>query len=187
MIFSKPGYYKCNNYSRGRCRYSQHIRADLLENALFSRFKLDCSESDTLSFDCTPRNTQADDIARANDAVHKLSVRKSRLLEAYLEGDIELSAFSAANKELEAALRRAEAELRPTSVGVKVGRQATIDDASNALSDLSSISAEAKQINTAMRSVIESCIFDKASLSMKVVYRFDVEESQQTAIRGPGR
>lgn len=187
LIFSKPGYYKCNNYSRGRCRYSQHIRADLLENALFSRFKLDCSESDTLSFDCTPRNTQADDIARANDAVHKLSVRKSRLLEAYLEGDIELSAFSAANKELEAALRRAEAELKPTSVGVKVGRQTTIDDASNALSDLSSISAEAKQINTAMRSVIESCIFDKASLSMKVVYRFDVEESQQTAIRGPGR
>lgn len=140
-----------------------------------------------MSFDCTLRNTQADDIARANDAVHKLSVRKSRLLEAYLEGVIELSAFSAANKELEAALRRAEAELKPTSVGVKVGRQATIDDASNALSDLSSISAEAKQINTAMRSVIESCIFDKASLSMKVVYRFDVEESQQTAIRGPGR
>ena len=88
---------------------------------------------------------------------------------------------------MEAALRRAEAKLKPTSVGVKVGRQATIDDASNALSDLSSISAEAKQINTAMRSVIESCIFDKASLSMKVVYRFDVEESQQTAIRGPGR
>ena len=37
LIFAQPHYYKCNNYARGRCRHSQHVRADALEEAKIGR------------------------------------------------------------------------------------------------------------------------------------------------------
>ena len=45
LIFAKPHYYKCNNYARGRCTHSQHIRVDLLEAALLSKLEADAKKA----------------------------------------------------------------------------------------------------------------------------------------------
>ncbi|MCX7615180.1 MAG: recombinase family protein, partial [Clostridiales bacterium] len=39
LVFSKPHYWKCNAYAKGACTCSQHIRDDLLKDAIIKRLQ----------------------------------------------------------------------------------------------------------------------------------------------------
>lgn len=86
LIFAKPHYWKCNNYVRGRCRHSQHIKDDLLRDAIMRRLQLDMDRDD-LMFDIirATDNGQAElaTLKAARDAAQR---KIDRLREAFLSG-----------------------------------------------------------------------------------------------------
>ena len=174
LIFCKPHYYKCNNYAKGRCKHSQHIRADLLEDALLARLEADARTSEHLGYEVTYTNQSGGgDLARLEAAMRQIQTKKSRLQEAYLSGVLELSDFAVAKKELDQSEAHIRQDLddfhaRTDEAAVQRKVQASIKDA---LETLRRPEASLEQKNTAARSIIETCIIDKEASTLSVTYR----------------
>ncbi len=174
LIFSQPHFYKCNNYARGRCRHSQHIRADALEDAIIARLKTDAGSTSPLSCNIIYTNASGGhELTRLETTVRQLRVKRGRLQEAYLAGVLSLEDFSVAKKDIEAAIVQAEAELddlKAKSDGEVVEHRLQ-DAIAHALETLQSTGASLEEKNNAARSVIENCTFDKSTYTLSVTYR----------------
>lgn len=174
LIFSKPHFYKCNNYARGRCTHSQHIRADLLEDAIFARLEADARTSGELGYEITYTNQRGgSDLARLEAALHQIQTKQSRLQDAYLSGVLDLDAFAASKRGLdqsEASIRQELADFHSKTDESAVRRilQSSI---SAALATLRSAEASLEQKNISARSIIETCTFDKSSSTLSITYR----------------
>ena len=174
LIFAQPHYYKCNNYARGRCRHSQHIRADALEDAIIERLKTDAGSTSPLSCNIIYTNASGGyELTRLETTVRQLHVKRGRLQEAYLAGVLNLEDFSVAKKDIEAAISQSEAELedlKAKSDGEVVEHRLQ-DAIAHALETLQSPGASLEEKNNAARSVIENCTFDKSTYTLSVTYR----------------
>ena len=174
LIFSKPHFYKCNNYARGRCTHSQHVRADLLEDAILARLEADARTSGQLGYEITYTNQSGGgDLARLEAALRQLQNKKIRLQDAYLSGVLDLDAFASAKRELDQSEAGIQQELedfhaRTDDAAIRRKLQAAI---SATLETLRSAEATLEQKNSAARSVIETCTFDKAASTLSVTYR----------------
>lgn len=174
LIYAKPHFYKCNNYVRGRCTKSQHIRVDLLERALLARLESDARTSGNLDYEVTYTNQSGGgDLAMMEAALHQVQSKKLRLQDAYLSGVLDLSDFASAKKELDNSEDRIRAELeefhsRTDEAGIRQKLQGAI---SSALSTMYRADATLEQKNTAARSVIGTCTFDKDSSTLAITYR----------------
>ena len=174
LIFAKPHYFKCNNYAKGRCTHAQHIRVDLLEDAVISRLEQDASSSADIAYDITYTNSsEGRELTHLEAALRVLKSKKERLQEAYLAGVIELEDFSKAKKDIEASAAKAAEDLeRLKSRSNEETERAAIRSAiSTALETLRSQRATTEQKNNAARSVIENCVFDKDSYTLAITYR----------------
>ena len=69
LIFSKPHYFKCNNYVRGRCTRTQHIRADLLAESVIAKMEEDAFGSTPLTYDVTYSISSGSDLTRLETTV----------------------------------------------------------------------------------------------------------------------
>ena len=173
LIFSAPHYYKCNNYVRGRCASSQHIKAETLANALIEQLTVDSEKSNNLVYNVTYSNQSGgDDLARMEAALKQLQTKKSRLQDAYLSGVLELDDFAATKKVLENSIQQTEQEIedfrkRSDETVVVAAIQTAIRAALNTLTDPS---ATIEQKNNAARSVIVTCTFDKQTYTLSVTY-----------------
>lgn len=189
LVFVKPHYYKCNNYIRGRCGQSQHIRADLLEEAILSRLAADAEASAPLTYALLRQGSDTDgEQSRTEAALRQVSAKKARLREAYLSGVLELADFAEAKAALdkqEARLRREAEELRarPGTAGQTLPRAIAA-----ALETLRAPEASLERRHNAACAVIESCVLDKSAAALSVTYRFRLPPPPQSAsIRGAGR
>lgn len=177
LIFTKPHYFKCNNYVRGRCRQSQHILADSLEEAIITRLSKDAT--DPFTYACNLTYTSASgqrEISRAESTISLLRVKRGRLQEAYLAGVLNLDDFSTAKTAIEESIDKAEAELeelrmKSDATEIESQLQAAIE---GALATLKSPTASLEEKNSAARSVIENCTFDKAQSMLTITYRIFV-------------
>lgn len=174
LIFSKPHFYKCNNYARGRCAHSQHIRADLLEAAILARLEADVRTSGELGYEITYTNQSGGgDLARLEAALRQIQTKQARLQDAYLSGILDLDAFASAKRSLdesEAAIRRELSGFHARTDEAAI-RQTLRSSISAALATLRSAEATLEQKNTAARSIIETCTFDKATSTLSITYR----------------
>lgn len=181
LVFAKPCYYKCSSYIRGKCKSSQHIRADLLENALICKFKKDSECANELRFDIVfQNNSQSNESAHLESSLRALDARKKRLQEAYLSGEIELSDFAPLNSEIHYARRRIVSELESLCRGKGSAEltQAVRQAVESAMNDFEPSAYDAEIVNRAMREVIERCIFDKERSSLEITYRLDIIDDQ---------
>lgn len=189
LVFVKPHYYKCSNYIRGRCGQSQHIRADLLEEAILSRLAADAEASAPLTYALTRRESDtARELSRTEAALRQVSAKKARLREAYLSGVLELADYAEAKATLdkqEARLRR-EAETLRAKPGTE---DQTLPHAiAAALETMRAPEASLERKHNAARAVIESCVLDKSASALSITYRFRLPPPPQSAsIRGAGR
>lgn len=174
LIFARPHYYKCNNYARGRCRHSQHVRAEALEEAIIARLTKDAASTSPVAYNITYTNASGGhELTRLEATVKQLRIKCGRLQEAYLAGVLNLKDFSVAKADIEGSIFKAEAELEElraksdTSV-VENYLQTAI---AQALVTLQSPGASLEEKNSAARSVIESCVFDKESSLLTITYR----------------
>lgn len=174
LVFVKPHYYKCNNYARGRCTHSQHVRAEALEEAIIARLTKDTASTSPIAYNITYTNASGGhELARLEATVKQLRARRVRLQEAYLAGVLDLEDFSAAKTSIEDSLSKAEAELeafqsKSDTVTVENQIQAAIV---NALVTLQPPDASLEEKNRAARAVIESCVFDKKNSLLTITYR----------------
>lgn len=173
LIFSAPHYYKCNNYVRGRCASSQHIKAETLANSLIEQLTEDAEKSTDLVYKVTYSNQSGgDDLARMEATLKQFQTKKSRLQDAYLSGVLELEDFAATKKVLESSIQQTEREIdnfrkRSDESVVVAAIQTAIRAALNTLTDPS---ASIEQKNNAARSVIDTCTFDKQTYTLSVTY-----------------
>lgn len=174
LIFAMPHYFKCNNYARGRCSHSQHIKADLLAEALIEKLREDAATAGELTYDVTYTSKSGGaDLARMEAALKQAQYKKSRLQDAYLSGVLDLQDFAAAKKELDGSIAQLQQDItafreKSDETAVKKALQSAI---TAALATLTSPDATLEQKNNAARSVIESCTFDKASSTLTLTYR----------------
>ncbi len=174
LIFVQPHYYKCNNYARGRCRHSQHVRADALEEAIIARLEKDASGTSPLSYNITYSNASGGhELARLEATVKQLHVKRGRLQEAYLAGVLSLEDFSVAKNGIEDSITKAEAELE--DLRAKADTEVVVNQLqtaiARALQTLRSPETSLEDKNNAARSVIENCTFDKANSLLTITYR----------------
>ena len=177
LIFSKPHYFKCNNYAKGRCVHSQHIKADLLAEALIAQLEHDATNSDKLicSVTYTPQSSGSN-LPRLEAHLKQLESRKARLQDAYLSGVLDLSDFAKAKKDLDEAISNTEAEihLAQDQSDETIIRNALEQAIREALATLKAPDTSLEEKNNAARSVIDQCIFDKSAALLAISYRVSI-------------
>ena len=174
LIFAQPHYYKCNNYARGRCRHSQHVRAEALENAIISRLEIDTSSPSPVSYNIIYSNASGGhELARLEATIKQLRTKRGRLQEAYLAGVLNLEDFSVAKTDIESSIAQAETELQELQAksDTDVVEHQLQTAITTALKTLRSPDATLEEKNNAARSVIETCTFDKENSLLAITYR----------------
>lgn len=177
LVFSKPDYFRCSNYIRGRCSSSQHIRADLLEGALLSLLMSDSSGSAPLLFDLVERKEHmGEEQSLLEASLRAAASRRRRLRDIYLEGEIEIEEFSRLNRQFDTEIKQTLAKMNA------LRSQKREPDWQNYLQKLAlstQLSFEPdlydmKTLNQAVQAVIEECVFDKKDMTLVIMYRLDL-------------
>ena len=174
LVFTKPNYWKCNNYVRGRCKDSQHISGDVLKDAILARLQADAISADTLSFDVVRAGSKAaDELSLLQQHRAGLSKRMERLREAYLAGAESLDEYSAAKSATlqqiqETDSRIGELEIKKTdSTAPDLARSAI----RSAVDALTSSSSTLEQKCEALHSICDRIDWDKAQNTLTIHYR----------------
>lgn len=174
LIWANPCYIKCNNYSRGRCRTSQHIRAELLEAAVLDKMAADAAGDNTINFDVVYKTAKDNNNrAVAIKALEHARSRLARLKDAYLNGVIELAEYARTKKELEQDMSKAQSDIVAAD---KAADHNTIlanlrADIARAVADIKSPEKTLDEKNNAAKALIESCLFDKNAGIVELTYR----------------
>ena len=174
LIFSKPHYFKCNNYVRGRCKFSQHTRVDLLHEAVLDRLRSDCASDTQIEFSIVHRtDSGAAELSALEHSFAGVQRKKGRLRDAYLGGVDTVEEYAAAKKILEdeenvikkriANITAADAE--ENSAGLMKKRIA------DTLAVLENPDCTIDQKFNAANSIIEDCRYTKAPPLLTITYR----------------
>jgi hypothetical protein len=180
LIWAKPHYLKCNNYVRGRCTQAQHIKAELLEQALINQLKAHVIDGPPPAVRLIRTSGRTDSkvilLRRQLEAVEK---KQQRLLDAYLNGaDIPIPRYN----EMTAALRaeadalRAQLAAQSSDASPTQAAQAELLRSSIArtLATLESDTASMEQKHEAASALIDRCTFDKSTLTLSITYRLTI-------------
>ena len=177
LLFTRPYYFKCNNYAKGRCLHSQHVRAELLEDAIIKRLRDDISPGSILSYQVSlSASSGAQELSHQEVALRNLSQKKARLQEAYLNGVIDLQDFAAAKSVLEEEMEAAEhaiASIRARSDPDAL-QQSIRAAIAEALKTFESSDATLEAKNAAFRSIIDRCTYDKEQNLLTITYRASI-------------
>lgn len=174
LIFSKPCYFKCNNYVRGSCTHTQHVKADVLAESVIAKLSDDAFGSSPVFYDVTyTKASGGNELARLETSLKQLQAKKERLQDAYLSGVLELSDFAKAKAALDASAAQAQAELDRQRAKLDRGCVVPALRASiaAALETLRSPTATIEEKNLSARSILETCVFDKTAATLAVTYR----------------
>ena len=174
LIFTKPHYFKCNNYVRARCTHSQHVRADILSESVLAKMAEDAYGSSQIAYDVTYSGAAGGaDLARLESALKLLQTKKARLQDAYLSGVLDLADFASAKKLLESSIAETQKELETHRA--EMAQDSIVptlrSSIASALDTLRSPAATIEEKNLAARSILETCVFDKETSTLAITYR----------------
>lgn len=174
LIFSKPHYWKCNNYAKGRCTTSQHVSNDLLKDAIIRRLQQDCDSSEALVFSVS-RATDGGDSALSSlqNARDAASRKLDRLRDAYLSGADTVEEYKEAKLAVQKQISDLDNQIsdfrkNTDSMATSKSLQKQIR---SALKTLTSDTATIEQKHAAAQSVIDHIVWNKAENLLQVHYR----------------
>ena len=174
LIFSKPHYLKCNNYARGRCKTSQQISVELLHEAVLERLREDCAPASQITYDVViSAENGADKLTQLRTAAQGINRKLARLRELYLSGVDDMETYVAGKTQLEQQLKETEAGIAELESAVPSDDMSKKlkGEIAEVLKTLCSPLSTNEQKNAALRSVIETCTFDKSQNLLKITYR----------------
>lgn len=174
LIWANPGYLKCNNYVRGRCAKTQHIRIDLIEQAVLDRLRADAKRGSLPAFSVTQRDSKERSQTDLLQAQITLTERKlDRVRDAYLSGVDTIEEYKTAKDQLISKIDELKGQL--VLAAKSPSKSKTLSALRSQISDtLAVLQSEDKTIaqkHEAAMQLIESCIWDKESYTLTVTYR----------------
>lgn len=174
MVFEKPHYWKCNNYARGSCRTSQHIRTDLLKTALIQQLQADALDSSALNYEVVRATDNGmDQLASLKSQQAHLEKKIERLREAYLAGADTVDEYRAAKEATQAQIVQIQQiiedeEKKSASLGSPQAMRSAIEDTLKVLVDED---ATMEQKYEALHHTVDRAIFDKTQNRLDIYYR----------------
>jgi len=174
LVFQRPHYFKCNNYARGRCASSQHISAELLHEAIIDRLTADCASSSPLAYEVALSSKNGtDELTRLKAEKAAVEKKLSRLRELYLNGLDDIGTYKAGKTTLEseaAVISKKIASLEAAAPSDAMAEKLQ-SEISRTLQTLNSETASVEAKNSAFRSIVENCVYDKSKNLLTLTYR----------------
>lgn len=177
LIWSKPHYFKCNNYVRGRCRHSQHIAAEAISEAFIKRLQDDLlSAQDLQCRFIRPKNNAETQLQTMRRDLQRIESKIVRLTDAYLNSALRLEEYKKLKDALDAELATAKDALEAAesaSPQPDAGKELRLA-IENTLRTLISSTATTEEKYTAASTIIDTCTFDKSTLTLTLTYRISI-------------
>lgn len=176
LIWQNPHYFKCNNYVRGRCRYTQHIAADALTAAFIQRLQDDMVSAKTPKCRFIRASSGDTEIHQLRQNLARIARKRERLTDAYLNGAMEIDEFKALKQAIDAEHEAAKAALDAELAAVpKQDHTQLLRDAiAAALRVLVSEDNSIAEKYNAANAIVDHCTFDKATQTLSITYRLTV-------------
>ena len=174
LIFVKPRYFKCNNYVKGRCTCSQHVRADVLHEALIGRLTDDAEGVEPLDYQLSVRDgSGADEVKRLELALDTLERKRRRIRESYAAGIDTLEEYRKYREEVDAEktailARMEDLRRREDPERINADLKARLRQVVEVLKDPD---AAKEQKNASVRDVVAACRFEKNGMRIRMTYR----------------
>jgi DNA invertase Pin-like site-specific DNA recombinase len=174
LVFTKPHYFKCNNYAKGRCTSSQHVHVDALHEAVLERLRQDMDSALPLAFTvCYSSPLDSGEMNRLELSLADLQRRNTRLLDAYLGGAMELDTYKGMKESLDSAIQQTrnrleELQNQHAQENSAAMLQSGIRQALNTLTDPTATLVDK---NNAIRSVTDKIVWNKAEKTLDITYR----------------
>lgn len=174
LAWTNPHYMQCNGRLHSKCTTSQHIAAELLEEAFIQKLQFDFGHSGALKFTAEYISNPAapSDLQKQRT---RLISRVARLREAYLDGVESLDSYKQTRAKLERQLSDLDAQiskLRPD------GAQNAVETLRAAIGEvletLQSPTATIAQKHEAAQSIVQSCYFDKSKMLLSLSYKVTI-------------
>lgn len=174
LIFAKPHYFKCNNYVRGSCKQSQHIRVDLLHETVLNRLKEDALSPAGIRYNVVHHtNSGSDELAKLEKNLQGLHKKKERLREAFLNGAETVEEYA----EMKAIITQEENTISERITQLKssdkdVDMVSILQDKiTECLNVLQTPDIGIDRKYEAANSIIERCTFNKGAGLLEITYR----------------
>lgn len=176
LIFTKPHYFKCNNYAKGRCTHSQHIHIDTLTDAFISLLQVDFLTATSPKVRLIHTTNAAEQrLQTLRQSIDRTERKRKRLADAYLNEAISLEEFKLLQASLEEELEKARAEYQKEeaalpAVDTKALLRSSIEETLRTLNSSASIEEKYDAANA----IIENCTFDKSTKTLSASYRLTI-------------
>ncbi len=176
LVFTHPHYFKCNNYVRGRCHSSQHIKTELLHEAVIAKLEADSSGALPLHYSLASSSSgTAEELKRLRASDEHLDKKLQRIRDAYAAGIDSLDEYRKYKAEVDAERQRIRSRIEELEAPSSDDTEATLRDSiKKTLETLRSPIATKEQKNNAAREILESCVFDKANMTLRITYRLTI-------------
>ena len=174
LVFSKPHYWVCNGYAKGACGRSQHIRDDLLKEAVIRRLQSDCETDANVTYDLTlqPGDKNSETAALERRRIRTVG-KVERLREAFLSGTDTVEEYKGLKLSLQAELDEIDGRL--AALQNTEDQSDAADKLKNQIREcmqvLLSSDAAMEQKNDAVSSIVKNCIWDKGKNLLRITYR----------------
>lgn len=173
LVFAKPHYFICNGYIRANCAHRQSIAVDVLHDAVLSLLRSDLASPRGLS--CTIISSASAQNERRTLELQQAQIEKKlqRARDAYASGIDTLEEYRRYKSSLDSEL---------SAVAEKLSRLSASSDSLDAdsllrsairsvLQTLESPETTKEEKNTAIKSIVDTCLWDKSSATLTISYR----------------
>lgn len=173
LVFVAPHYFKCNNYTKGKCSTSQHVHIDILHGAVLERLEQDAASRQDLDFVTVHTGEAGNEEEILKNRLDAIAKKHARIKEAYLAGVDSLEDYRKYKK----ALSDEEDEIKEqlyaltSQVSKDEGNRRLRENIKDALKTLNNPVATIEEKNEATRRIFESCVWDKETKNLKIIYR----------------
>ena len=174
LAFSKPHYWKCNGYAKGTCKSSQHIRDDIIKEAIIAQLDEDIKSEGKIHYKkLYIISNGVDESSILIQQTAKLTKKLERLRDAYLEGAETLEVYKQTKQTLENEIDEINRMIEQAiSTDEKGHEEIDIDFGINSILDiLNSDSISKVKKNNAIKSIIDAAIFSKAENLLEIEYK----------------
>lgn len=173
LIFAKPHYWKCNGYTRGACKSSQHVADEKLKEMLLSTMKHDQKAGVSINYTIVRSKPEAvDELALLREQLRQMEGKTARLREAYLAGVEDLDSYKRAKEALSAQTAALTARIRDmeTPADTKAADASMKENIRRCVNLLQDPAVDMATKHRAAHDTIEKAVYDKEGNALEVFY-----------------
>ncbi|MBQ9565652.1 MAG: recombinase family protein [Synergistaceae bacterium] len=173
LVFQRPRYFVCNGYVHARCKSRQSITVDALHDAVLERLHADLASSAPLSYKVSQSDSSVHDLKILRQQAEQYEKKLSRIRDAYAAGVDSLEEYRRFKEEIDcqqseitARIEELEAKVDPAAAARQLR-----ESIAATLRTLEAPDVSLTEKNSAVRSLFDSCTYNKAASTLAISYR----------------